>query len=222
MRVAVMSHMDMIGFTVCSTFIGLQMAKEWFDIELCTLALRDAGDNIDKNWKYVLKAMNFVRRYMFLPSVVAMIPILVVAQGSDAMSICFNTVAVVFLCELDDNCFAVTIPKEVQARVAATCRSTHLDEAEAKIFQFSKNVLVVSVAGFLPICLAVWGNADYFLHFVFSLFLSWLAFAPCEIAQILGTSTTKSKAQVAVLIALELLKVLVMPPIWLLSVNILS
>ena len=125
----------------------------------------------------------------------------------------------VFLCELDDNLFAVTMPKEVQARVMAKSRSAQLEEAETKVFQRSKNVLVGSVTVFLPICLAAYGNgATFFQAIVQTMWLAWFAFVPCEITQIVGSSTTKSAPQVAVLIALELLKALVMPLIWIVLV----
>jgi hypothetical protein len=41
-----------------------------------------------------------VRRWLFLPALVAAVPALVLAKGGDALSVCFNTIAILFLTEV--------------------------------------------------------------------------------------------------------------------------
>ena len=48
-----------------------------------------------------------VRRWVFLPTLVCCIVCLVTYQGGDALSIALNTVAIIFLVEVDNVAYAV-------------------------------------------------------------------------------------------------------------------
>ena len=54
---------------------------------------------------------------MFLPGLLLDVPILVLFNGGDALSICFNTVAILFLAEVDNVCFSVMLPERTRARI---------------------------------------------------------------------------------------------------------
>ena len=41
-----------------------------------------------------------MRRWVFLPVLVAAVPWLVLFKGGDALSVCFNTIAILFLTEV--------------------------------------------------------------------------------------------------------------------------
>jgi hypothetical protein len=41
-----------------------------------------------------------MRRWVFLPILVATVPMLVLLKGGDALSVCFNTIAILFLTEV--------------------------------------------------------------------------------------------------------------------------
>ncbi len=41
-----------------------------------------------------------VRRWVFLPTLVQAVPTLVHLKGGDALSVCFNTIAILFLTEV--------------------------------------------------------------------------------------------------------------------------
>jgi hypothetical protein len=45
-------------------------------------------------------------QWVFLPTLVTTIPALVAVKGGDALSVCFNTVAVLFLWYANDSCVA--------------------------------------------------------------------------------------------------------------------
>ena len=45
------------------------------------------------------------------------IPLLVMYKGGDALSVCFNTVAMLFLCEIDNLLYAILLPERERARV---------------------------------------------------------------------------------------------------------
>ena len=47
-----------------------------------------------KAWRLAMFGLGFMRKFVFLPTLVAVIPTLVWFGGGDALSICFNTIAI--------------------------------------------------------------------------------------------------------------------------------
>ena len=68
------------------------------DIRLCQVAVERAGDKLSPMWRLVLSLLSGMRRWCFLPTLTFGIPTLVINLGGDALSVCFNTVAVLFMC----------------------------------------------------------------------------------------------------------------------------
>lgn len=60
-------------------------------------------------------------------------------RGGDALSVCFNTVAVLFLCEVDNVAFAVGLSERVRTRVE-TAGHVELDDSEASTLARTKLV----------------------------------------------------------------------------------
>ena len=70
------------------------------DIVLCTVAIAHAGDRLSRGSRLALTLLGGVRRWLFLPVLVAAVPTLVLLKGGDALSVCFNTIAILFLTEV--------------------------------------------------------------------------------------------------------------------------
>jgi hypothetical protein len=70
------------------------------DITLCAIAIAHAGDRLSRGSRFALTLLGGVRRWLFLPALVSAVPILVVSKGGDAVSVCFNTIAILFLTEV--------------------------------------------------------------------------------------------------------------------------
>ena len=70
------------------------------DIALCTIAIKRAGDRLSRGSRLSLTLLGGVRRWLFLPTLMMVVPFLVLAKGSDALSVCFNTTAILFLTEV--------------------------------------------------------------------------------------------------------------------------
>ena len=68
---------------------------------MCSLAVLHAGDRLSPPWRLAFSALGGARRWVFLPMLSLTVPLLVMIKGGDAMSVCFNTVAVLFLCDID-------------------------------------------------------------------------------------------------------------------------
>ena len=74
------------------------------DIALCTIAIERAGDRLSPGFRIALTLLGGVRRWVFLPMPVVAIPVMVLTKGGDALSICFNTIAILFLTEVAQSC----------------------------------------------------------------------------------------------------------------------
>ena len=127
------------------------------DIELCATAIRHAGDRIAPAYRFVLSLLGGMRRWTFLPTLVAAAPMLVLFKGGDALSVCFNTVAVLFLCEIDNLLYAILLPERERARVEVEGR-VELGEAEAAALMRSKAVHVVVLVVVVPCAVAYGGS----------------------------------------------------------------
>jgi hypothetical protein len=70
------------------------------DIALCAIAITRAGDRLSRGFRLALTLLGGVRRWVFLPALVIAVPFLVLIKGGDALSVCFNTIAILFLTEV--------------------------------------------------------------------------------------------------------------------------
>ena len=97
-------------------------SAELEDIQMCEIAI-SPGTGL----RNCVMLLNFVRRWVFLLCLFACIPVLVQAQGANALSVCFNTVALLFLCEIDSVCYA-GLPRLMRERVKEAGRVVLADE----------------------------------------------------------------------------------------------
>ena len=58
------------------------------------------------------------RRWVFLPSLVCTVPLLVMVEGGDALQICLNTVAILFLCDIGET----PPPVSAEPQLAGCCK----------------------------------------------------------------------------------------------------
>jgi hypothetical protein len=70
------------------------------DIALCDIAIAHADDQLSRGSRLALTLLGGVRRWVFLPSLVVTALALVRIKGGDALSVCFNTIAILFLTEV--------------------------------------------------------------------------------------------------------------------------
>jgi hypothetical protein len=72
------------------------------DIQLCLYAMATAGDKMPRPSRILLKSAILARRWAFLPILLIVVVALVVTQGGAALQVCFNTIAILFTCEVDN------------------------------------------------------------------------------------------------------------------------
>ena len=122
-----------------------------------------------KGWRLALSFLLWMRRWVFLPSLVVDVPMIVLNKGGDALSVCLNTVAILFLCDIDNIFFDLVLGERVRARVE-DAGHVELVDVEASALSRTKAVhvalLVLAVLG------GVWSDNVWVAAF----FLTSLAF----------------------------------------------
>lgn len=73
------------------------------DIMLCEIAVAQGTHQDTKltvRWDRAVNALTSFRRWAVLPMVLGCTPTLVLMQGGDALSVCFNVISILFLLEV--------------------------------------------------------------------------------------------------------------------------
>jgi hypothetical protein len=70
-----------------------------------------------KAWRIALSFLQGMRRWLFLPCLVIVIPFLLVTTGTSSLQICFNTIAILFLADVDNLVYAFFLAERVRARL---------------------------------------------------------------------------------------------------------
>ena len=91
------------------------------DIEPSNIAIERLGDKISR-WRYVIAIGSFLRRATFLPLVLSTVSLLVVMRSGDSLSICLNTVAILFLAEADNMAYHLGLAEAQKARMESAGR----------------------------------------------------------------------------------------------------
>jgi len=152
-NVAAMGRMDWLALIFAAVVIALTVNGEHTDIELVALTVRHAGDRLSPRWRLALTLLGGVRRWTFLPMVASAAPVLVVLKGGDALSVCLNTVGVLFLCEIDDITYSMLLSERVRSRAEERGRLV-LGDTEALALERSKAAHAATLTVAMP--LAVW------------------------------------------------------------------
>lgn len=112
-----MATFDWIALLFAAFMVALAVIGELKDIELVDLAVRRAEDKLEQRWVLALRLLGGVRRWLFLPTLVMAVPFIVLMKGGDALSVCFNTVALLFLCDIDNLTYRILLNERLRTRV---------------------------------------------------------------------------------------------------------
>ena len=82
-NVAAMGPADQNALVVAAYVVALSVVLELKDIELVGIAVEQAGDRISPNQRRAFAVLNFVRHWVFLPSLLMTVPILVMFRGGE-------------------------------------------------------------------------------------------------------------------------------------------
>ena len=145
---------DWLAMVLVAFVIGLYVSAEIRDITLCDFLTNQRKRSFEAEGKKTLSwaatflwFLSTVRRFGFLPRLICTVPLLVVFRGSDAITICFNAVALLFILEIDDAIFGVFLPESTRSWVDINGRAT-IGEREAQVLAATKiaHTLLVTLA----------------------------------------------------------------------------
>ena len=91
-----------------------------------------------KKWYYLCLFLNATRWYIFLPLLCTTVPYLVWSNGSDALSICMNTIAVTFLVDLDNMVYDMGLEESTRQRVAEEGAGVTLNHKDEEVIILAK------------------------------------------------------------------------------------
>ena len=98
---------DWLTLGLASMVVAFAVFAEIRDAMLCEIALRDVSERreVSRGWRFAIRGLNFARYYIMLPNVILSVVALVLNDGGRVKDVCLNTVAVVFLLDIDDLAF---------------------------------------------------------------------------------------------------------------------
>ena len=117
--VKAMGPYDWLALMLCSFIVGLQVVGEIKDINLCEIGMDRNRKELSIFWQYAFGFLNRLRSQFFLHPLVGAIPCVVLTQGGSALDICFNTIAIMFITEVDNMTFMFGLAEKQKERVDA-------------------------------------------------------------------------------------------------------
>ena len=100
--VAAMGAFDWLTLAFASYIISLTIAKDGKEIAVVEMAMEQAVEEVPRGVQLLLKATVWTRRYCLIPALLGASVTLVLSQGGDALSVTVNTVAFLFLLDVDN------------------------------------------------------------------------------------------------------------------------
>jgi hypothetical protein len=92
-----MAPLDWVALVLCAYIVGLQVCGEVKDTALCEMAAARGVKELSPGWQLALGLLNRLRSQLFLAPLMGCIPTVILVQGGSALSVCFNTIAVLFI-----------------------------------------------------------------------------------------------------------------------------
>jgi len=106
-RIDSMLIQDWVTLFLASLVVSFALFAEIRDCMLCEIALREISKRreVPRGWRYAIRGLNFARYFLLLPSIVMSVVALVHNDGGAVKHVCLNTVAVLFILEVDNLAF---------------------------------------------------------------------------------------------------------------------
>ena len=95
-------------------------------------------------WRYAISFLNFLRIFGFLPSLVGTVILLVQNRGGNTLAISLNTVAVLFLVEIDNLAFSHGLDEKTRKEASEFGR-VHVSAEDERLLDIIKLVCVLTI-----------------------------------------------------------------------------
>lgn len=154
-----MRWFDWVTVFLTTFVIGLSVAAEIRDIRLCWISIGTAqgegGSIMGRRWVSALRLLQLLRQYAFLQYVLLSVPAMVAWRGSDSLSVCFNTLAILFIMQLDNDFYACALAEQTRAEVEEHGRvemdtTSAAGRRELQLLALTKNVHIALIMATVP------------------------------------------------------------------------
>jgi hypothetical protein len=115
-NVDAMGILDWTTLAFASYVVGLTIIGELKDMLLCEIAIERLGNKLGP-WRHAINIGIFLRRAAFLPIMIGTVGAVVQIRGGDSLSVCFNTVAILFMAEADNMAYHFGLAEPQKARM---------------------------------------------------------------------------------------------------------
>lgn len=139
-----MGPFDWVCLAFAACIAAFTLVGEYRDIRLCSVAIVRAGRLLSPRMRIALIMLGGLRRWCFLPGLIVPLIMIPLAKGGDALNVCFNTVALLFLGEIDNVAYSVGLSERVRARVDVSGR-IRLTDDEAQALDKAKTAHIVLI-----------------------------------------------------------------------------
>ena len=147
-RIDSMGPQDWVTLCLASLVVAFAVFAEIRDAILCEIALRDISQKrqVPRGWRFAIGGLNFARYYIFLPNVVLSVAELVLNDGGNVKNVCLNTVAVLFLLEVDNMAFLHGLGERTRMEAEEHAGARVTDD-DLKTINAVKLVCVLTIPG---------------------------------------------------------------------------
>ena len=147
-RVDSMMVQDWLALLLASIVVSFAVFAEMRDAIICSMTLRDISQKreVPRGWRFAIRGLNTARYYIFLPNVVSSVVMLVLNDGGDVKNVCLNTVAVLFLLELDNLAFLHGLGERTRME-AEEHAGARVAEDELQTINSAKIVCILGIPG---------------------------------------------------------------------------
>ena len=142
---------DVMTTILISCMVAIAAARELDDITTCRLMRRPMMRNpMEWDWfQLPLFLLETLRQFVLLPLITKTIPWLVLYQGGDALSVCLNAVALLFILECDDFIFSI-LSEQTQAELLSSKGHYRLRKKDVQLLTTTKRVHGLLVVAAIP------------------------------------------------------------------------
>ena len=142
-----MALLDWTSLVLCSYVVGLNVAGEIKDISLCEISATLRAKELSLPWRVALATLGRIRSQFFLGAVMGAVPGVVLTQGGSAMAVAFNSIAILFIMDIDNLSYQFLLGERAKERVDAMGH-VNLDRDHARALSLTKVLCaVVAVVG---------------------------------------------------------------------------
>ena len=146
---------DWITLGLASMVVAFAVFAEIRDAMLVEIALRDVSERreVSRGWRFAIRGLNFARYYILLPNVILSVVALVLNDGGRVKDVCLNTVAVLFLLDIDDLAFRHGLDERTRKEAEDSAR-VRVTDADERILNAVKLVCVLAIPGTVFVCIS--------------------------------------------------------------------